>query len=61
MMQHKKDLASHCCLSRGKGTIIKGCEKPLDAGREKEMDGPLNLQEERSPTNTLILPQLDPF
>lgn len=38
-----------------KGPGVKKCEQPLDAGKDKEMDSPLNPPEEMQPADTLIL------
>ena len=37
-----------------KGPGVKKCEQPLDAGKDKEMDSPLNPPEEMQPADTLI-------
>lgn len=38
-----------------KGPGVKKCEQPLDDGKDKEIDAPLNPPEEMQPADTLIL------
>ena len=45
--QCEMDSACHCWLWRWKGTQAKGCQKPLEAGKGKEVGFPPYPPEER--------------